>query len=171
MSGKQPDSEHQLLGDAATSAKWPWARGHLEGASSTYWLATLRPDGRPHVRPVLVVWVEGGLYFCSNDRTRKARNLAQDSRCAITVEREPLDLVVEGSASKVRDAETLRHVADAYASAYDWHVTVRDGAFHDTYGAPTAGPPPYEVYEVIPKTAFGFSTDLSFGPTRWDFGA
>jgi hypothetical protein len=38
-------------------------------------------------------------------------------------------------------------------------------------GAPTAGPPPYEVYEVIPKTAFGFSTDLSFGPTRWDFGA
>jgi hypothetical protein len=48
---------------------------------------------------------------------------------------------------------------------------VRDGAFHDTEVAPTADPPPYDVYEVIPKTAFGFGTDESFSPTRWDFGA
>ena len=54
------------------------------------------------------------------------------------------------------------------------HVTVRDGAFHDgafhdAEGAPTAGPPPYDVYEVIPTTAFGFGTDESFSPTRWRF--
>ena len=42
---------------------------------------------------------------------------------------------------KVRDAPTLRRVADAYARVYGWRVTVRDGAFH-TGGAPTAGPPP-----------------------------
>jgi hypothetical protein len=171
MSDKLPLSHVPLLGDAATPAKWPAAREHLEGASPTYWLATARPDGRAHVRPVLAVWVDGGLYFCASERSRKAKNLALDSRCALTVEQEPLDLVVEGLAEKVRDAETLRHVADEYASAYDWHVTVRDGAFHDTEGAPTAGPPPYDVYEVIPKTAFGFGTDESFSPTRWDFGA
>jgi hypothetical protein len=79
--------------------------------------------------------------------------------------------VVEGSALKVREEETLRHVAEEYASEYDWHVTVRSGAFHGTEGAPTAGPPPYDVYEVIPKTAFGFGTDESFSPARWDFGA
>jgi hypothetical protein len=36
-------------------------------------------------------------------------------------------------------------VADAYASTYGWHVTVRNGAFHDAGGATTAGPPPYDV--------------------------
>mgnify|MGYP003293661350 CR=1 FL=1 len=88
----------------------------------------------------------------------------------VAVEQEPLDLVIEGSARKTRDDETLRRVAERYATIYDWHVTVRDGAFHDTEGAPTAGPPPYDVYEVTPRTAFGLPVGESFGPTRWHFG-
>jgi hypothetical protein len=55
------------------------------------------------------------LYFCAGENTRKARNLALDPRCVVTVEQEPLDLVLEGRAVKVRDAPTLRRVADAYA--------------------------------------------------------
>jgi hypothetical protein len=170
VADKEPNSTHPLLGDASMPTPWPRARGHLEGAP-TYWLATVRPGGRPHVRPVLAVWVEGGLYFCAGEGTRKARNLSIGPRCALTVEVEPLDLVVEGVAERVRDAGRLHRVSDAYASTYDWHVTVRDGAFHDTEGAPTAGPPPYDVYEVVPTTAFGFGTEESFSPTRWDFGA
>ena len=112
----------------------------------------------------------GGLYFCAGGRTRKARNLGIRTDCAVTVEVEPIDLVVEGKVVKVGDPETLRRVARAYASIYDWHVAVRDGAFHDTEGAPTAGPPPYDVYEVIPTMAFAFGTDESFRPTRWVFG-
>jgi hypothetical protein len=58
------------------------------------------------------------------------------------------------------------------AMSHPREVADRLGAYRlETHGAPTAGPPPYEVYEVIPKTAFGFNTDLSFGPTRWHFGA
>jgi hypothetical protein len=48
-------------------------------------------------------------------------------------------------------------------------VTVREGAFHDAEGAPTAGPPRYDVYEVAPAIVFGFATDGTFGPTRWRF--
>jgi hypothetical protein len=169
VADKQPVSAHPMLGDAAVPAPWQGAREHLEESPATYWLATVRPDGRPHVRPILAVWVAGGLYFCAGENTRKAKNLALKSHCAVTVEREPLDLVVEGIAAKIRDAERLQRVADACASTYDWHVTVRDGAFHDTGGAPTAGPPPYDVYEVILTTAFGFGTDESFSPTRWRF--
>jgi hypothetical protein len=117
------------------------------------------------------VWVDGGLFFSAGPGTRKARNLTRDARCVVTVEVEPLDLVVEGEAVPVRDAATLRRVADVYASIYGWHVTVRDGAFHDTEGAPTAGPPPYDVYEVRPTVAFGFGTDETIVPTRWRFGA
>jgi hypothetical protein len=171
VADRQPVSTHPMLGDASTPTPWRRARGHLEGSTATYWLATVRPDGRPHVRPVLAVWVEGGLYFCAGEGTRKARNLALRPACTLTAEWGPLHLVFEGFARRVRDADVLQRVADAYASAYDWHVTVRDGAFHDTEGAPTAGPSPYDVYEAIPRTAFGFGTDESFSPTRWDFGA
>ena len=47
-------------------------------------------------------------------------------------------------------------------------IKVRDGAFYGD-GAPTAGPPPYEVYAVTPATVFGFGEDESFSATRWRF--
>ena len=53
----------------------------------------------------------------------------------MTVEVEPIDLVVEGKVVKVGDPETLRRVAGAYASIYDWHVAVRDGAFYGLFGS------------------------------------
>jgi hypothetical protein len=87
----------------------------------------------------------------------------------VAVEHEPLDLVVHGVVQKVRDASTLQDTADAHAEIYDWQVTVRDGAFHDVGGAPTAGPPPYEVYAVVPTTAFVFGLDETVSPTRWVF--
>jgi nitroimidazol reductase NimA-like FMN-containing flavoprotein (pyridoxamine 5'-phosphate oxidase superfamily) len=166
---REPVSANSLFGEGRVTEQWSRVRELLGDSYVTYWLATTGRDGTPHVRPILVVWVAGELYFTSKENTRKAKNLALRSRCAVTVEREPLDLVVEGTAAKVRDAELLQRVADAFASTYDWHVTVRDGAFHDTGGAPTAGPPPYDVYEVIPTTAFGFGLDESFSSTRWRF--
>lgn len=170
MPDRDPVPADPMTAGATPPTPWARARGLLEAAPATYWLTTVRPNGTPHVRPVLAVWVDGGLFFCAGANTRKARNLARNSRCVVTVEEEPLDLVVEGNAAKLRDAAMLRRVAAAYASIYDWHVTVRDGAFHDAEGAPTAGPPPYDVYEVTPTVAFGFGTDETLVPTRWRFG-
>jgi hypothetical protein len=170
MPDREPVSVEPMTEDAATPAPWARARDHLEGSRATYWLATVRPNGAPHAMPLLAVWLDGRLFFSAGERTRKARNLALDPHCVVTVEEDPLDLVVEGRADKVRDDATLQRVADAYAKVYGWRVAVRDGAFHDTEGAPTAGPPPYDVYEVTPKIAFGFGTDETFVPTRWRFG-
>lgn len=168
MPGKQPVTVETVIpNDVRSSAMWSEARAHLPPAG-TYWLATVRPDGRPHVMPVLAVWVADTLHFVASPVSRKARNLALRSDCVITTSAPALDLVIEGDAAKVTDASTLRHVADAYADAYGWEVEVRDGAFH-AEGAPTAGPPPYEVYAVSPATAFAFGTDDSFGATRYRF--
>jgi nitroimidazol reductase NimA-like FMN-containing flavoprotein (pyridoxamine 5'-phosphate oxidase superfamily) len=155
--------------DATTPTTWAKARGCLQESTATYWLATVRPNGRPHVMPVMAVWFDGRLFFSAGERTRKARNLARDSRCVLTVEEEPVDLVVEGNASIVRDDATLARVADAFASIYGWQVTVRQGAFHAAGGAPTAGPPPYDVYEVTPTVAFGLPVGEGLVPTRWRF--
>jgi hypothetical protein len=170
MHDREPASVERMTKDGAPPTSWTRVRDHLEGARATYWLATVRPTGAPHVMPVLAIWVDGGVFFSAGERTRKARNLALDSRCVVTVEEEPLDLVLEGRAEKVRDDATLGRIADAYAKTFGWRVAVRDGAFHDTEGAPTAGPPPCDVYEVMPKVAFGIGTDETFVATRWRFG-
>lgn len=167
MAGKNPVSAQPLSGDAMPTR---WAEGCARlRTADTYWLVTTRPDCRPHVVPVLAVWVDDALHFVAGASTRKAKNLVHDPHCVITASGPSLDLVVEGEATKVRDEAKLQRVTDAYASKYEWHVTVRGGAFHDTEGAPTAGPPPYDVYEVTFTTAFGFGTDESLTSTRWRF--
>lgn len=167
MSDREPTAEPFLPDDQRMQPRWSDTIERLGG--ETYWLATVRRDGRPHLVPVLAVWVDEAVYFCAGAGTSKARNLAGDAHCAISASAATVDLVVEGTATRVGDEPTLHRVADAYAAVYDWHVTVRDGAFHDVEGAPTAGPPPFDVYSVTPSTAFGFGTDESFTPTRWRF--
>jgi hypothetical protein len=100
--------------------------------------------------------------------TRKGKNLARDARCVVTVASHKLHLVLEGEAARVHDEARLQRVAQAYATKYDWPITVREGAFYAD-GAPTAGPPPYDVYQVIPSRTFAFGEDESFNPTRWRF--
>jgi len=69
---------------------------------------------------------------------------------------------------RVTDDATLRRLAAAYASQ-GWQPTVRDGAFYADYSAPSAGPPPWDLYEVTPRTAFGLGTAEPYGATRWRF--
>src|SRR6266496_446530 len=66
----------------------------------------------------------------------------------ITTSGETLDLVVEGEAKKITDDDTLKRVAEVYVSKYDWHITPHDGAYDAPYGAPAAGLPPYELYQI-----------------------
>ena len=59
----------------ATPTEWSQARDELAGAE-VYWLSTVRRDGRPHVTPLLGIWLEGALYFCTGPNERKAKNLS-----------------------------------------------------------------------------------------------
>jgi hypothetical protein len=94
-------------------------------------------------RPGPLVWQ------VSSAGTRKARNLAHDPHCVITVATYEFDLVVEGTAERVTDEAKLQRVVHAYA-AEGWEATVRDGGLYAEYSAPSAGPPPWHVYEVTP---------------------
>ena len=79
-----------------------------------------------------------------------------------------VDVVVEGRAVRVTDGPTLERVADEYRSKYGWDAEPREGEFRGE-GAPTAGPPPLHLYELVPETAFGFGTDESLNAMRWTF--
>ena len=123
MTDREPVSE-QPFNDAVPTP-WTEARGRLEEAG-TYWLATARPDGRPHVMPVLGVRVDGALCFSAGEASRKGKNLARDPRCVITAGSRDLDLMVAGEAAKVRGRARLHLVAEAYAPKHGWRVTVRE---------------------------------------------
>ena len=61
----------------------PWSRAEKQleaavaGTDAYFFLATARPDGRPHVAGVGAVWVDGRFYVVSGPGTRKSRNLAE----------------------------------------------------------------------------------------------
>src|SRR3979490_3647565 len=80
----------------------------------TSWLTTINSDGSPHVTPVGFVQLDGVRYFTSGPGTRKSRNIAADPRCVVSVATHPFDLVIEGSAARVTDADNLRSAADQY---------------------------------------------------------
>jgi hypothetical protein len=166
----QYDDDALQPSDPAAVIPWAEAGERLAGGRS-FWSATIRPDGRPHVRPVLAVLVEGVLYSTTNATARKARNLRADPRVAFTVSTDDIDFVLEGVAEPVTDHPTLERVADAYRTKYGWPVTVEGGAFVAPFGAPTAGPPPYQSYALVPDVAFGFGTNERFAmrSTRWRF--
>lgn len=137
-----------------------------DGQPATHWLATVRPDGRPHVAGAGVVWAHGAYYFSAGAGTRKAKNLALNPQAVISVSANGIDLVLEGETAKVTDDALLQRVAKEFA-IHGWAPTVRDGAFYHEFSAPSAGPPPWEVYEFRPKTVFGVGTAAPHGPTRW----
>ena len=135
-----------------------------------FWLATVRPDGAPHVMPVLAVWGDSAMYVSSKDTARKSRNLANDARCVITTDSGDLHLVVEGLAERITEDDNLRRASEAFKATYDWPTVVSGGQLDADYGAPTSGGPPYGVYEIVPTKVFALPTDgESFTPTRWRF--
>ena len=65
---------------------------------STFWLTTVNADGSPHVTSVGVLWNAGSYWFQTAERTRKARNVARDPRCTISVATKGFDVMVSGEA-------------------------------------------------------------------------
>jgi hypothetical protein len=122
------------------------------------------------VTPLLTVWWESALHFCTGPHERKARNLQQNPHVVLTTGTNTLhgglDLVVEGDAVRVTDASRLRSLAEAWVDKYgeDWRFTVGDGVFLHSGGAGEAW-----VFGVQAATAFGFGKG-PYSQTRWRCG-
>jgi hypothetical protein len=160
--------------DRYGNAELPWDRTKesLEtvppSANTTWFLGTIRPDGRAHAAGVGAVWHEGDLYFVSGPGTRKSRNLAKNPACTASATLKGMDVVLVGEATRVTDAASLNALAATYRSG-GWPVEVQDDAFTAPYSAPSAGPPPWFLYRLTLQTAFGVAREDPQGATRWTF--
>jgi uncharacterized pyridoxamine 5'-phosphate oxidase family protein len=155
--------------DGAVPTAWTQGREVLEDAE-LYWVSTVRPDGRPHVTPLLGVWLDGAMYFCTGSNERKAKNLTQNSHCILSTgcnKLDGLDLVVEGEVAKVGDETELRSVAGVYEAKYGAHFTAPEGTWFGLGDSIRSGE--VLLYRVTPATVFGFGKGGPFSQTRWGF--
>src|SRR5262245_30549784 len=85
MTATPPTAELDVRFSDPTTPARPWADAlEVIERAEIFWLSTVRPDGRPHVTPLPVMWLDGGLHFCTGPEEQKAVNLARNPQCAIT---------------------------------------------------------------------------------------
>lgn len=140
---------------------WAWARDRLVDAL-TYWVATVRPDGRPHLMPTWGVWVDEAFFWEGGLQTRRARNLAQRDDVSVSLGGDEAVVIVEGHAERVTEPDVTleaRLVAAfaKYAQPFDYTV---DPANWRTGG----------LWRVRPTVAFGWTAHgYPRDATRWRF--
>ena len=135
---------------------WSWASERL-ARSHDCWLATVWPDGRPHVTPVWGVWLEDGLWWSCSPGSRKTRNVAQNPSVAATTDDAASPVVVEGIAEPVTDAAAVSAFAGRVNAKYE--VRYPEAFFLDN-----------ACFRLRPTWAFALrSDDFEGSPTRWRF--
>jgi nitroimidazol reductase NimA-like FMN-containing flavoprotein (pyridoxamine 5'-phosphate oxidase superfamily) len=159
-----PELDDRFSDPDATPTPWPVAAEALAQAE-LYWLTTVRADGRPHVTPLIGLAEEGVFYFCTGLEEQKARNLEQNDQVAVTTGTNTwasgLDVIVEGTATRVTDAGELQRAADAYEAKYGsvWHWEVRNQML-------ASGSNEAALFKVEPTKVLAFAKD-PHGQTRY----
>jgi general stress protein 26 len=152
----------------AIATGWDETRRVLETAELS-WLTTVRADGRPHVTPLVAVWADGAVHFCTGAGEQKAVNLRENPHVILTTGCSEwdrgLDVVVEGNAVRVTDQDTLKRLADVWTTKWDgqWQYRVGDGGFRHSDGEE-----PVLVFSVAPTQVLAFAKG-NFGQTKHVF--
>lgn len=162
------DLDPRFSDPSAAATDWEATQRVLEHAE-LFWITTVRADGRPHVTPLVAVWLDGALYFATGADEQKAVNLRTNRNVILTTGSNEwergLDVVVEGEAAQVMDESDLGRLAEAWKRKWDgrWHYDVHEGAFRHEAGTNTV-----LVFEVKPAKVFAFAKG-TFGQTRHRF--
>ena len=130
--------------------EWSWVVEQMSGARS-YWVATNRPDGPPHVVPVWGVWLNDSFHFFTDPGSLKGRNIRRDPRVAVHLESGDHVVILEG--------EMLLHQADAeIVTAYEAKYGI---SFGDDLG---------DVYTLDASKVLAWTeNDFPKTATRWQF--
>ena len=152
----------------AVATEWEETRRELETAE-LFWISTVRADGRPHVTPLVAVWLEDAIYFTTGPTEQKAVNLRGNASVILTTGcnrwDRGLDIVVEGEAVQVIDEDVLKRLVEAWETKWDgrWHYEVHEGGFrHD------ANADAILIFSVQPAKVLAFAKG-TFGQTRHRF--
>lgn len=119
-----------------------------------YWLATTRPDGRPHVAPIWADWVDNALYFQGAPNARWALNLRANPAAAVHLESGDDVVIVNGEVDHV--------LTDTALAA---HLAVR---WREKYGHMEPQADQDGVFRLVPRSIVAWGESLVDG-ARWLF--
>jgi len=119
---RAPGSETPMIEGQTETTPWDVALERLEhpAPGQNHWLATVPPDGAPHLMPIIAFWIDGGFHFLVGPGTRKGRNLAADERCVVAtgnLTMPSMDVIVEGRARRITDEAAVRRIAEQFGGA------------------------------------------------------
>ena len=109
------------------------------------WMATTRPDGRPHLAPLWFTYVDDAVWIGTGAGSVRTANLRSNPRASIALEDGDAPITAEGVVT-IHDTERPPAVVAAFAEKYDWDITLDEDA---------------DVGTVVL---------LEFRPTKWLFG-
>jgi hypothetical protein len=154
-----PDALQKPPKDTAGLKPWSWALERLE-KSHNYWIATSRPESRPHLMLVWGIWWQDAFWFSTGPRTRKAKNIAAHPYVVIGTENADEAVILEGVAEEITDRTVWRQLAQIYNRKYGGDVEpilmASDGC----------------VFRVQPRVVFGqdeHAENFANAVTRWHF--
>jgi nitroimidazol reductase NimA-like FMN-containing flavoprotein (pyridoxamine 5'-phosphate oxidase superfamily) len=139
--------------DTAASLPWEQVDAQLR-KSRNYWLATIRPDGRPHVAPLWGAWVEDAFYFQGAPTSRWARNLETNPAASLNLESGVDVVIVEGEVDFVHTNSDLAELL-----IDTWQTK---------YGVMTPAPETEGVYRLRARTVRAWGDSLR-DAARWRF--
>jgi nitroimidazol reductase NimA-like FMN-containing flavoprotein (pyridoxamine 5'-phosphate oxidase superfamily) len=139
---------------------WSWAKQRLED-SHNYWLATVRPDGRPHLMVIWGLWLDAVFYFSTGSRSRKTLNLESNAHCVIGSEQSHEAVVVEGAAEKLHDVAQIATLLQLYERKYDYDMSAMRQDILELREP---------IFALRPHTVFGLDEKAGMeSVTRWRF--
>lgn len=118
---------------------WTTTEAILEAAQLS-WITTVRADGRPHVTPLVSVWLDGIAHFTTGPDEQKALNLRHNPAVVLTTGcnawNRGLDVMIEGTATRITDQPLLERLAAAWATKWDgqWQYEPVNEGFHHSAG-------------------------------------
>jgi len=93
-------------GNPTHRLEWADVERRLESAT-VYWIASTRPDGRPHVIPRDGMWLDGRLYYGGSPKTVHYRNITRNPRIVIHIGDGQEAIIVEGAVEIEKPTEEM----------------------------------------------------------------
>ncbi len=146
---------YAIKSDTKGMVPWRDVCARLE-KSKNYWIATSRPDGRPHVMPVWGVWTGDAVVFGTDRNSRKGRNLQANPVATVHLESGDDVVILECTPREVTDKNELAAIDVAYKKKYKMKLSAAPGELY--------------IVAMKPRVAFAWhERDFPDSATRWKF--
>ena len=90
------------------------------------WLASVRPNGKPHLIPIWFVWHADKFYICTQGESVKLKNICNNAHVSVSLEDGNKPIIAEGTATLSANPHPGA-VAALFKQKYDWDINTDPG--------------------------------------------